>query len=411
MSEEVRDMIGSALVDEPALGLEFDQIVADGRRRQTRRRVRALTATAAGIVSVVAAATALTGLLDRTPAQPAGSQSTTPPVSATAAPTDPGCVLPAMSGGYPDQPRGTASPAELSESGRLTEAFRKIALPQPAGVEASPLKLCVIRDSWGGSFTLTGDRTVFVYLRSRGGQPPGECVTHQGTECSVRALPDGSTARVTVTSMDATLVDVEVWRADGTYVRVAETGGDGSKNRVLGDDALLAIATAPQLKVELSGPPVPAAPSDRRAAELDTVIATALPAGMSAKPTPGSDRGWRFRVSQGGYKAYANLTDAEGTGWAMVYLEAPADGAVTCGGQPGCEPIDLADGRKGTLTTTQQPGNVTVMALNARAADGTGITVHTSNAAQTGAGTRTRPTPSLSEADLVRIAELPGLHW
>ena len=95
----------------------------------------------------------------------------------------------------------------------------------------------------------------------------------------------------------------------------------------------------------------------------------------------------------------------------MVYLESPADGAVTCGDQPGCEPIDLAGGRKGTLTTTRMPGGVTVVALNARAADGTAITVHTSNAAQTGAGTRTRPTPSLSKADLVRIAELPGLHW
>ena len=201
-----------------------------------------------------------------------------------------------------------------------------------------------------------------------------------------------------------------MWRVDGTYVRVAETGGDGSKKRVLSDDALLAIATAPQLKVELSGPPVPAAPSDRRAAELDTVIATALPAGMKAKPTPGSDRGWRFRVSQGGYKAYANLTDTKGTGWAMVYLESPADGPVTCGDQPGCEPVDLAGGRKGTLTTTQQPDNVTVVALNAKAADGTMITIHTSNA-ETGAGTRSRPTPPLSKADLVRIADLPGLHW
>lgn len=409
MSEEVREMIGSALADEPALGLEFDQVVADGRRRQARRRVSALTATAVGIVSVVAAATALTGLLDRTPAQPAGSESTTPSVSGTAAPATPGCVVPASAGGFPDRARGTASPAELTESGRLTEAFRKVALPLPAGVEAGPLQLCVLQDSWGGRFTLTGGQTVSVYLRSRGGQPPGECVVYPGAECSVRALPDGSTARVS--SPDPSLVYIEVWRVDGTFVRVDETGGNVSTKRVLADDALLAIATAPQLKVELSGPPVPAAPSDRRAAELDTVIATALPAGMSAKPTPGSDRGWRFRVSQGGYKAYADLTDAEGTGWALVYLESPADGAVTCGGRPGCEPIDLAGGRKGTVTTTRMPGGVTVLALNARAADGTGITVHTSNSAQTGAGTRTRPTPSLTEADLVRIAELPGLHW
>ncbi|MEA5360840.1 hypothetical protein VA596_14935 [Amycolatopsis sp., V23-08] len=402
MSDEVRDMIGTALAGEPALGLEFDQVVADGRKRRTRRRAGALTAAAAGIVTVVAAATALSGQPDRTPTRPAGPAS-------TAAPADPGCVLPARSGGYPDDPRGTASAAELRESGRLTEAFRRITLPLPAGVEADPLALCVIRDSWGGSFKLTGDQTIFVYLRSRGGQPPGECVAHPGTQCSARTLPDGSTALVT--STDPTVVDVDVWRADGTYVRLAENRGDGSKPRALGDDALLALATAPELKVELSGPPVPAAPSDRRAAELDAVIATALPAGTTAKPTPGSDRGWRFRISQGGYKAYADLTDTKGTGSALVYLEAPAEGAVTCGNQPNCEPIDLAGGRKGTLTTTQMPEGVTVLALNARAADGTSITLHTSNAAGSGSGGRSRPTPSLTEADLVRIADLPGLHW
>ncbi|WP_328457752.1 hypothetical protein [Amycolatopsis sp. NBC_00438] len=404
MSDEVRDMIRSALADEPALGLEFDQVVADGRRRRTRQRVGALTVTAAGIVTVVAAAATLSGLPDRTPAQPAGPAS-------TAAPANPGCVLPASADSYPDQPRGTASPAELSESGRLTEAFRQLALPLPAGVEASPRQLCVIRDSWGGSFTLTGDRTVSVYLRSRGDRPPGGCVTHQDTECSIRALPDGSTARVTVTSPAATQVDVDVWRVDGTYVRVLEIGGHGSKKRVLGDDALITIATAPQLKVDLSGPAVPSAPSDRRAAELDAVIATALPAGMTTKPAPGADRGWRFQVSQGGYKISTTLVDAQGKGRALVYLEPPAEGAVTCGDQPGCEPIDLDGGRKATLTTTRSPGGVTVLALGAKAADGTSITIRTSDDAGTGADTRTRPTPPLSKTDLVRIAELPGLHW
>jgi hypothetical protein len=402
-------MMGVALAGEPALGLEFDQVVADGRRRQSRRRVAALTGTAAGIVTVVVATTALTGLLGSTPAQPAGSESTTPSVSGTAAPATPGCVVPALAGGFPDRARGTASPAELTESGRLTEAFRKVALPLPAGVEAGPLQLCVLQDSWGGRFTLTGGQSVSVYLRSRGGQPPGECVVHPGAECSVRTLPDGSIARVT--SPDPSLVSIEVWRVDGTFARVDETGGDVSTKRVLADDALLTIATAPQLKVELSGPPVPAAPSDRRAAELDAVIATALPAGLSAEPTPGSDRGWRFRVSQGGYKAYANLTDTKGTGWALVDLQSPSDGAVTCGDHPGCEPVDLAGGRKGAVTTTlQQPGNVTVVTLNAKAADGTMITVLTSNA-ETGTGHRSRPAPPLSKADLVRIAELPGLHW
>jgi hypothetical protein len=61
-------------------------------------------------------------------------------------------------------------------------------------------------------------------------------------------------------------------------------------------------------------------------------------------------------------------------------------------------------------TTLQQPGNVTIVTLNAKAADGTMITVLTSNA-ESGTGHRSRPTPPLSKADLLRIAELPGLHW
>ncbi|MEV8440529.1 hypothetical protein AB0425_24370 [Actinosynnema sp. NPDC051121] len=412
MSDEVRDMIRSALADEPALGLEFEHVVRDGRKRRARRRFGVLTAAAAGVVVVIAVA--MSGTFTTTSAPPAGVLSTSPTTSVTssAAPA-PGCVVDRMAGGYTDLPRGSATPEELAESGRLTEAFRQFALPLPAGVQATPLQLCAVDGSWGGTFRLTGERSVFVYVRPLGGQPPGECVRFTPeTQCSITALPDGSTARVTVESgAGVTMVSADVWRADGTYVSVMETGGMGSTTRVLDDGGLIAIAAAPQLRVQWTGRPVPAAPSDRRAGELDPVLAGALPPGLKVEPTREGES-LRFRVRQGGYRAIADLADAAGRGWLMVDVEKPGGGEVDCGGRPTCRVVDLSGGRTAALETTSDGGLVR-LSLTAKAADGSWIRVQTSNAADdgTGSGAPTRPTAPLAEADLVRIAELPDLHW
>ncbi|MEU4762368.1 hypothetical protein AB0H12_03865 [Actinosynnema sp. NPDC023794] len=412
MSDEVRDMIRSALADEPALGLEFERVLEDGRKRRARRRFGALTAAAVGVVAVVAVA--VSGTFAQTSAPAAGMLSTSATTSVTSSvAAAPGCVTESMAGGFPDLPRGTATPAELAESGRLTEAFEQFPLPLPAGVEATPLRLCAIDGSWGGTFRLTGDRSVIVYVRPLGGQPPAGCVLYTPeTRCSVKVLPDGSTARVTVEpGAEATLVSADVWRADGTYVSVTETGGRGSVTRVLDDDQLTAIAAAPQLKVQAVGREVPAAPSDDRAAQLGAVLVSAIPPGLEVERTP-TDEALVFRVRQGGYRAVANLTDSAGTGWVMVNLERPGAGEVDCGGRATCRLVDLSGGRKAALETVVE-GGVTRMSLNAKAADGTGIGVQTSNVADTGgvSDTPTRPTPPLAEADLVRIAELPNLHW
>jgi hypothetical protein len=407
VSDEVRDMIRSALADEPGLGLEFERVVADGRRRRARRRFGALTPVAVGVIAVVGVSTMLTG----TPSQPAGLASTVP--TTTPPPVNPGCVVPKMTGGFPDQPRGTANPDELAESGRLTEAFKQFTLP--ADVQASPLELCVVRGSWGGTFTIAGDRSVTVYVRQVGGQAPGECVHYNPTtQCSTRTLPDGSTARVIVEPMpDATLVTADVWRTDGTYVHVVETGSQGLTTRVLNDDQLIALATAPQLRVQWTGRSEPAAPSDRRAAELDPVLAGALPPGLRAEPIPGvSAQPLKFRISQGGYRAMANLSDAAGSGWLLVNLEKPGDGEVTCGNRATCDIVELSDGRKAAVESNTE-GGVSRLFLNTKATDGTGISIHSTNAANTGPGraTPTRPSPPLTVADMIRIAELPGLHW
>ncbi|ROP37039.1 hypothetical protein [Saccharothrix texasensis] len=410
MSDEVRDMIRSALADEPALGLAFEQVVEDGRKRRARRRLGVLTVAAVGVVAV--AAVAVSGTFAQTSAPAAGVLSTSP-TSATSSVAALGCVAEAMTGGFPDRPRGTATPEELAESGRLTEAVERLPLPLPAGVEATPLRLCALDASWGGDFRLTGDRSVFVYVRPLGGQSPSGCVLHTPeTRCSVKALPDGSTARVTVEpGPEATLASADVWRADGTYAHVMETGGRGSVTRVLDDEQLTAIAAAPQLKVLAVGRVVPADPSDRRAAELGAVLVGAFPPGLGIERIP-AEEALVFRARQGGYRTFANLTDAAGAGWVMVSLEKPDGGEVTCGGRATCRLVALSDGREAALDTAVE-GGVTRLSLHAKAADGTRISVQTSNVADTGDGsaTPTRPTPPLTEVDLARIAELPGLHW
>ncbi|MFD0207323.1 MULTISPECIES: hypothetical protein [Saccharothrix] len=413
MSDEVREMIRSALADEPASGLEFERVVQDGRKRRARR-LGVLTTAAVGVVAV--AAVAVSGTFAPSPGPPAAVLSTSPTsVTSSVAPA-PGCTAPAMVGGYPEQPRGSATPEELAESARLTEAFAGFALPLPAGVEATPLRLCVIDASWGGDFRLTGDRSVIVYTRPLGGQPPGECLRFiPESQCSIKALPDGSTARITVEQgAGATLAFADVWRTDGTYVRVMETGGTGSRNRVLDDDRLVAIATAPQLKVQWVGRQVPADPSARRAAELDQVLASALPPGLTVeRALPSDEAVLRFRIRQGGYRAAANLADAQGRGLTVVTVDVPRDGEPTCRDRLTCRLVELAGGRKASVETTTKEDGVITSRLYRRAADGSWLTVETSNVADIGpAGNRpTRPTPPLSEADLIRIAELPGLHW
>ncbi|MBY8847361.1 hypothetical protein K7G98_00710 [Saccharothrix sp. MB29] len=140
------------------------------------------------------------------------------------------------------------------------------------------------------------------------------------------------------------------------------------------------------------------------------MLAGALPAGVRAEPASGmpADSALEFRVSQGGYKALAALHDDQGGGSVLVVLEKPEGREVTCDGRSGCELVDLPSGRKAAVTTLVE-GDLRRLLLHARAADGTSISVHASNDAEGDAATR--PTPPLTVADLVRIADLPDLRW
>jgi hypothetical protein len=430
MTDEVRDMIRKALTGEPPIGIDYDDVRREGRRRLARRHVVITASAALGVVAVVGAALMVRGFA----AGSAGDDPAAPPPSTTTSTTGPapaGCVVPRLRGGFTSPPSGSAGPEELAESARLTEALGRYALPLPPGVTVVPAKpkLCaVVSGSWGTDFTLhgpAGDRSVFLEVRSRAGQPPGECVRFGGqVRCGVRALPDGGVARITDTpppqANQPEIVMVDAWRADGTVVRIMETGSEAAKpvRRILSDDAMVAIATAPELKVEWSAPAgrqEPAEPSDRRAAELTVALAKGytLPAGMRAQKEPHAQvEAMAFYVSQGGYKLGADLVDAAGQGNLFINLNPPAgESAVECRGEPNCQVITLPDGRKATLSQTG--GGIATISLSTFAADGTQVIMWSRNqsARAEGTSTRTRPQPPLGAGDLIRIASVTGLRW
>jgi hypothetical protein len=359
---------------------------------------------------------------------PGGDVAASPPPTSTSSssPAIAGCVKSLRKPAT--QPSATPNPEQLAESARLTDAFGRFTVPLPAGVTMEPARpqLCVAQDSWVAQFTLhsaAGDRAVFLDVHARNGQQPAECARFGGqVRCSQRALPDGTAVRISDTppqrASEPELVNVDVWRPDGTVVGIMETGSEAAKPipRILSDDALVAIATAPELKVNLTAAPgtspAPAEPSDRRAAELTAALAKefTLPSGMIARKVPQARaEAMAFFVSQGGYKLNADLVDAAGQGNLFINLNPPAgESSLACDNVPNCRLITLPDGRKAALAA-----NADDITLNTVAADGTQVYVSSSSrsARAEGTGARTRPQPSLGADDLIRIASVTGLRW
>jgi hypothetical protein len=425
--DEVRTMIGTALENEPPIGIDYGTVRAAGRRRVVRRNTGIAGAAALAVAGVAGLAVTVGQLSVGLGQEPAAGPISAP-TSTEASRLMPaeGCVVPAMSGGFGDIPDGQASDEELAESARLTEAFGRFAFPPlPPGVTMDPDKprLCAIQESWGTNFTLRtpdGEREVLLEVKPRAGQAPGECRTLDGSvRCAITRAPDGSQVRISDTPpperTQPRLVDVTAWRPDGTIVRILETGSEDPTPapRVLDDHALIAIATAPELRVdwETPAPPVPAEPSDRRAAELTDRVIRLLrwPGGILITRLPDARvEPLTFYVSQGGYKLEAAVEHATGTGHLFVNLNPPVPGAppVSCADQPNCEPIELPDGRQ-AVTARQTENGVTTWTVNAVATDGTQIHVALTNRPKaTG-----QPDPPVVLDFLIMLAGHPELRW
>jgi hypothetical protein len=437
VNEEIKDMIGRALGDEPRLGVDRHAVLRAGRRRLRLRRAGLAGGTALAVLAVVSASAVAARLgQDQDPtgaAQPTTPAATAPPSTAAPATAAPeGCVVPAMSGGYRGLPDGEATPEELAESARLTAAFQGITFPPGVTVSSGPVRLCAIEQSWGADFRLVSggnERSVFLEVTPRGSTAPGECRTFGGdVQCRIETLPGGAVVRLSVTPPVGTgepeLVDVTAWRPDGTVVSALETGtmaeqGTPAVPRVLSDEALIALVTAPQLRTEWGGQvrETPPEPSDRRAAELTTVLGAGnpLPAGMQALPVPDARAGaLDFYVSQGGYKLNADLVDAAGEGNLFANLgEGVKGAAVACDTVPNCTVTTLPDGSAATVQTDTADG-VTRLTLNTVRPSGIQVVLTSSNVSERStvrgknvpAPDPTRAEPSLDIAALSRIAML-----
>ena len=418
MTDEVKEMLSKVLRDEPPVNVSYERVLAAGKRRRTRRQLAITGGAALGVAAVVSAAMFVAQRPETSTLTPAGPTSPTAPT--TAAPPVPaaeGCAFPKGTGGFSDQPAGTASAEALAESARLTDAFARFTVPLPAGVTMDPAKprFCAIKDSWGTQVTLhsrAGDRALFIEVKpATVVQAPLCAAPDRMTACSIRKLADGGTARITDTlpPTPSLPVLVEAWRTDG-MVHVMETGREAPKQtpRILNDDALIKIASAAELKSSWPVRQLPSVPTPQRATELtDLMTRSGVLRGVLLPPG--------FRVSQGGYKLSLDITDSAGVGNLFINLNPPDSAAsVDCHGEPGCSLMTLPDNRKAAVTRYADE-SVMRLSLSTIAADGTQVYIMTTNRSEKadsqGKSSPTRPTPPLDDTDLMRIAGQTWLHW
>lgn len=452
MNQHIRELLGSTLHDEPPLGLDRARVLAVGRRRLRVRQCGVLAGSAFGVVGVVATAVGAVAVVTAGP--PAGTDRA-PSSSQVALPTTapPGVACPPAG----QESYVETSPAAIAEAGRLTEAFRRFPFPAPPGVEVPPILLCAAGETWSAEVPLGlpdgAEWTVAIrVVPDKAVRPDGCPQPVKGHSCRAETRPDGTFLTISAGARNdpggLSFAGVTAWRPDGTTVTVHEIGSAGNSpvRRLLDDEALVAIATAAQLRL---GPPASraATPNGPRAMELSAVLAAAgvLPPGMTALRAPSAPvEAMEFFVSQGGYELDADLVDDGGEGNLFIFVGPPAVGdqpggeQITCAALAACEEITLPNGQKATVqrdtvNDTAQPGTVQsdtvqrdsgydapakVIILRTVAADGTQILVRSTNQSERLAGGTNqpgsqpaRPEPPLEVDALVRIASLPGLAW
>jgi hypothetical protein len=414
--DEVRAVIGKVLDDEPPVGLDYETVLADGRRRRARRHLGIVTAAVIGVVAIAGGAVAVTQYNASRVNAPAG------PVD-----TESGCGGAGISGTPPSR-------EELAESARLTEAFSKFtfpALPQRVSLSPAKLRFCTVTDGWQATVALLGPkgyRSLLIDVQPRRNELAGECGPPGAVavDCTVSTVKDTATLRRTITptrnANQPVVVNLDAWRLDGTIVRLLETGKEltsGAAPRVFSDDDLAKIALAPELKVNWTEPANrrPGVTSDARAVELTKALAQAftLPQGMRAEAMPNAPAAaLAFYASYGTYKLNADLIDGRGKGNLSVVLSPPVPGKVvpdTCD-RNACEIVSLTNGRTGALYRIAD-GSIARMQLSTMTEDGTQVAVMVSN--QSLAAGRTsgpsRPETPLTREDLISIANTPGLGW
>lgn len=250
MNRDIRTLIGRALQDEPAIRIDKHRVMAAGRRKQRRRPVVLAGAAMLSVVAILSAAVVVNERLAGQLAPPPTTEN--PPLGVE-------CQQPPVPG-PPDRPtmaNVNTSDAALAEAGRLTTAFQDFAFPAPPGFEVPPITICALGDGlWGAEVLLRSadrDVAVFVQVMPGGVDRAEECRPH-GTDgaCRTERTSDGVALRISWYQQPDPRVPLRAtataWRPDGTTVHVTERAPEPGP-RLLDDAALVAIATAPQLKL------------------------------------------------------------------------------------------------------------------------------------------------------------------
>lgn len=407
MNEEIRAMIGEALHDEPSLRIDRGAVLVAGRRRLRRRRTAVVVVAALAVAAMASASAVAGGLL-------AGGGAGGRPADGPVPGSDTGCLREDL----PSQVR--PGEAELAESARLTAAFATVDFPDGVTVEPASPRLCAGGGVWNTQFTVTSGGTVrqlTVTVSRRADRPRQGCVDVPAGQCRQQTLPDGTAVEIADIVQkepdDFDRVTVMAWRQDGTTVIVDDnttTPGRGGR-RVLSDDALIALATAGQLRLEWDGQPGHSDDVQRRAAELTAVLAAAdvLPAGMrAASDGSASERseGLEFVPRGGAYLLTAVLVDAAGSGSLTIEVyDDPSGDPATCADLADCTEVTLPDGTT-AMAVTNHGGGVETITLITERPSGSYVVALSSNGSQDDTTGPTRAQVPLDVAALGRIITL-----
>ncbi|GLW92345.1 hypothetical protein [Actinokineospora globicatena] len=251
MTDDVRDLLGRALGDEPPLGIDREAVFADGRRRLRRRRVAATGGVAAAVaVAVFGAAMLSSGAIGLSqpevlPAAPPSVTTTRVPAPVEPVPTTP--TKAPSSTITTHRPRqvtalrdGVIWPAgvrpQSSKSGREWYEFDDDGEIRAVLTTAKGDRILQVRVY----FTAAREHMIDCPSVQNGAKLPN-CYVGSYGNAKVRTERDSPTDGPAVVLVTAD-------RADSVTVEVMETAGDhGRLDQVLPDSTILKIATLPGL--------------------------------------------------------------------------------------------------------------------------------------------------------------------
>lgn len=242
MPDDVKALLGRALDGEPPLGIDRDEVFAEGRARLRRRRSIAIGGVATAVVAAALGTTALTGGLLSAPAGDVGPAAS---ASGAASPPTPSTT---------QSKRTPPGPGSDALWGQLSEAVRP-------GSPLWPSEVTGVRGTGQGpgEFQFRGS-VLTVHLASASGarrltitlEPSGtlRLFCRAGEDCHLQENVDGTVIRTKIDhDGERETVLVNIRRANGREISVVEAPAEdhGRPRRLLPVEILATIGTFPGL--------------------------------------------------------------------------------------------------------------------------------------------------------------------